>query len=102
MTESEGQKPERRFYREGDPIDLRLKSSEIGVLLDGLILTKQEQTARLNRTPNPGEDPEYTKMDRVQAQKEIDDADALFKKLVAILDSQDEGRPEPHKSDNEV
>ena len=95
MTESEGPKPEgvdRR--REEESLETRLTASEIDMLMGGLALIDQEQRAQLERIPEPDEDQTYRAMRREQAQREIDAADALRQKLIALLDSRKETPPD--------
>lgn len=94
MTESEGPKPERvDRRREEESLETRLTASEIDILMGGLALIDQEQRAQLERIPEPDEDQTYRAMRREQAQREIDAADALRQKLIALLDSRKETRP---------
>lgn len=86
MPESEGRKPEEARNRENEPVALSLSAREINLVIRAL--TRATGELRDLLAPKPGEDPDSLRI--IQTQQELDLAEAVHKKLHAVLESREE------------
>jgi hypothetical protein len=86
MPESEGRKPEEARNREDEPVALSLTAREINLAIR--VLTRAIGELRDLLALEPGEDPDD--LQNIQTRQELGLAEAVHKKLHAVLESREE------------